>query len=159
MNLIQFEMYNKIQFNNELKGSKYFLEIEPETTLKFNRGRALEFSLRKANGYEELELENVPHTQAGDIKINDVEWNVKSYKCELKAQGQNLQEKINNYVQVDASQGLIYIVEINDKLIAIQMDWQEGKKFLETFGVVESSNNIRIRTCDKKIYQWALLNK
>jgi hypothetical protein len=159
MDLIKFNYYNKIQFNNDLKSCKYSLSLDDKTILKFNRGRALEFSLRKANGYKELELENVSHKVAGDININGKEYNIKSYKCELKADGQDKTEKIKNYIKEDASAGLIYIVEIEKQLIAIKMNWTEAEKFLQTFGVIESSNNLRIRTCDKKIYQWAMLQK
>jgi hypothetical protein len=159
MEFKKFEMYSKINFNGALKGCKYSLMLDDETTLKFNHGRALEFSLQKANGYKELKLENVNHRIAGDININGKEYNIKSYKCELKSEGKDKTEKIKNYIKEDASAGLIYIVEIEKQLVAIKMNWTEAEKFLQIFGVIESSNNLRVRTCDKKIYQWAMLQK
>lgn len=123
--------------------------------MKFTRGRALEFHLRSEYGYEVLELENVPHWEAGDININNKEYNVKSYKCELKAEGLTIQEKIENYIAKDASQGMIYIVEHNEKLVEIRMTWEEVKEFINNFGRLDRGA-IRVTTCDKKIYNWAI---
>jgi hypothetical protein len=159
MELKRFEMYSKINYNNSLKGCKYNLMVEDGTTLKFNRGRALEFSLQKAEEKTTLELENVNHKTAGDINIDGKEYNIKSQKCELVASGNSLVEKIENYIKEDASQGLIYIVEVNSKLIAIKMNWLEAKEFLIEFARVESTGKLRITTCDKKIYQWSMLHK
>ena len=91
----EFEKNEKIQFNKDEKFCKYSI-VENEKTMKFTRGRALEFHLRSEYGYEVLELENVPHWEAGDININNKEYNVKSYKCELKAEGLTIQEKITH---------------------------------------------------------------
>ena len=156
MNIKTFEIYSKIVFKPDEKLNKYFLETV-NGCLTFNAGRAKEFSLRKIYGYNDLELENVPHTQAGDININGEEWNVKSYKCELKAKGDDLNEKVENYVKDDASVGMIYIAEINNKYYEIRMRWEKAKEFIKTFGRVEGkSGNIRIAKSDRKIYEWAI---
>lgn len=150
----EFEKNEKIQFNKDEKFCKYSI-VENEKTMKFTRGRALEFHLRSEYGYEVLELENVPHWEAGDININNKEYNVKSYKCELKAEGLTIQEKIENYIAKDASQGMIYIVEHNEKLVEIRMTWEEVKEFINNFGRLDRGT-IRVTTCDKKIYNWAI---
>ena len=87
--------------------------------------------------------------------LNNKEYNVKSYKCELKAEGLTIQEKIENYIARDASQGMIYIVEHNEKLVEIRMTWEEVKEFINNFGRLDRGA-IRITTCDKKIYNWAI---
>ena len=150
----EFEKNEKIQFNKDEKFCKYSI-IENEKIIKFTRGRALEFHLRSEYGYETLELENIPHWEAGDININNTEYNVKSYKCELKAEGLTIQEKIENYIARDASQGMIYIVEHNEKLVEIRMTWEEVKDFINNFGRLDRGA-IRVTTCDKKIYNWAI---
>ena len=160
MELVKFRTYDKIQFDGSSKGTKYYIQLDDTTQLKFNRGRALEFSLQKFYNYDSVELENVSHKKAGDIRIAGQEWNIKSYKCELRADGNSLEEKIDNYIKEDASCGLIYIVEIDNELIAIKMLWQQAREFIRAFGAVESNGkSIRIRTCDKKVYQWALLHQ
>lgn len=160
MELQKIKMYDKIEFDATSKGTKYSMQLDDNTKIKFNRGRALEFSLQKFYNYDTIELENVSHKKAGDIEIAGKQWNIKSYKCELRADGNSLEEKIDKYIEEDASCGLIYIVEIDNELIAIKMLWQQAREFIRTFGAVETTGkSIRIRTCDKKIYQWALLHK
>lgn len=160
MELVKFNIYDKVQYDATSKGVKYSIQLDDTTQLKFNRGRALEFSLQKFYKYDSVELENISHKKAGDIEIAGQQWNIKSYKCELRADGNSLEEKIDKYIEEDASCGLIYIVEIDNELIAIKMLWQQAREFIRTFGAVETTGkSIRIRTCDKKVYQWALLHK
>lgn len=149
-----FKKNEKIEFNKEEKFCKYSIK-QNEAVMKFSRGRAMEFHLRTAYGYKTLELENIPHWIAGDIKIEDVDFNIKSRRCELKAEGLTIQEKIENYIASDASQGMIYIVEHNEEVIEIRMSWAEAREFINTFAKLDRGN-IRINTCDNKIYNWAI---
>ena len=141
-------------FEKDRKGCKYGV-IENDEIIYINAGRVKEYYIRTAYGYKELDLENIPHWVAGDIKINNKDFNIKSYKCELNAEGLTIQEKIENYIAKDASQGMIYIVEHNEEIIEIRMTWEEAKEFINNFGRLDRGA-IRITTCDNKIYNWAV---
>lgn len=141
-------------FDKARKGLKYGVQ-ENNEIIYINGGRVKEYYIRNSYGYTKLDLENVPHWIDGDIKINNIPYNIKSYKCELKAEGLTIEEKIENYIASDASQGMIYVVEHNEEIIEIRMNWEETKEFIKTFGRLDRGN-IRITTCDNKIYNWAV---
>lgn len=141
-------------FEKERKNCKYGV-IENDEVIYINGGRIKEYYIRVAYGYKKLDLENTPHWVSGDININNKEYNIKSYRCELKAEGLTIQEKIENYIASDASQGMIYIVEHNEEVIEIRMSWAEAREFINTFAKLDRGN-IRINTCDNKIYNWAI---
>ena len=118
--ITQIERNTKIQYNKELKLLKYFIE-EDNNIIRFNRGRFLEANARFThNGIINIDLENVSHKVAGDITINGIEYNIKSYKAELRAEGVTLEEKINNYIKEDASDGFLYIIEHNEKYYTVE---------------------------------------
>lgn len=160
MEIFKVTKNNLIQKNiNSQKNDnkQYFIELQG-LKLFFNGGRAREFHLKSMLG-ESLELENIPHTQAGDVVINGKQYNVKSRHCTIKVltiKTRNVKRYIDNYIKEDASQGLIYIIEINDELLAIKMNWREGKKFLKKFAYYSKSDNkYTIHSEDTTIYKWA----
>lgn len=150
----EFEKCEKIQFNKDEKFCKYSM-IKKNKVVKFSRGRALELYLRNSYGYAELELDNIPHWEAGDININNIEYNIKSKNCELNAEGITIQEKIENYIAQDASEGLIYLIEHKEKFLEIRMTWEEAREFIATFGKLDRGA-IRIKNGDRTIYNWAI---
>lgn len=142
-----------VVFDKERKNCKYGV-IENNEIIYINGGRVKEYYIRSAYGYKKLDLENIPHWVAGDIKINNIQYNIKSYKCELKAEGLTIAEKIENYIASDASDGMIYVIEHNEEIVEIRMSWKEVREFMQEFARLDRGN-IRITTCDNKIYNWA----
>ena len=145
---------NKIEFNADLRINKYYIK-EDKKIVTFNRGRMLEYNIRyNYTKVENIDLENISHKVAGDINIDGLEYNIKSYKCELKSEGITLEQRIDNYIASDASNGLIYVVEHNADIFEIRMSWAEAREFLLQYGRIDR-NAIRLTTCDRKIYEWA----
>ena len=160
MEMFKITRNNQIQRNEESKGNdnkQYFLQAQG-LKIFFNGGRAKEFHL-KAMLQQELTLENTPHTQAGDVIINGEHYNVKSRHCTIKVltvKTRSQARYIDNYIKEDASKGLVYIVEINNDLIAIKMNWREGKKFLKKFAYYsKTENKYTVHSEDTTVYKWA----
>ena len=151
----KLKKFDLIKVDSMRKCAKYYLEIGENKKLVFNNGRRLEFTLQNNYGYKSFELENIPHTKDGDIKINSIPYNVKSYKCQLIAKGTTKEEIIDNYIKEDASKGLIYITEIKDEITEIRMDWKEAKEFLQEFTTLENGK-LRIYKSDRKVYDWTM---
>lgn len=162
MEMFTITRCKRIEKNTESKGNdnkQYFINLGKELgKMYFNGGRAKEFHL-KAMLEQELTLENTPHTQAGDVIINNEHYNVKSRHCTIKVltvRTRSQARYIDNYIKEDASNGLIYIIEINNELLAIKMNWREGKKFLKKFAYYsKGENKFTIHSEDVTIYKWA----
>ncbi len=162
MEMFTITRCKRIEKNTESRGNdnkQYFIDLGKELgKMCFNGGRAKEFHL-KAMLHQELTLENTPHTQAGDVVINGEHYNVKSRHCTIKVltvKTRSQARYIDNYIKEDASKGLIYIVEINNQLIAIKMNWREGKKFLKKFAYYsKTENKYTVHSEDTTIYKWA----
>lgn len=153
MEMRKIKKVENVIFDKERKNCKYGI-IENNEVIYVNGGRVKEYYIRSAYGYTKLDLENVPHWVAGDIDIDGIPFNVKSYKAELKADGITIEEKIENYIAADASNGMIYVIEHNEEIIEIRMNWDEVREFMKNFAKLDRGN-IRITTCDNKIYNWA----
>ena len=154
MQVIKIKKNTKIHFDNDLKINKYFIK-QNKQVITFNRGRMLEYNIRyNYTGAKKIDLENISHKIAGDININGLEYNIKSYKCELKSEGVTLEQRVDSYIASDASNGLIYVIEHNADIFEIRMNWEEAREFLLQYGKIDR-NAIRLTTCDRKIYEWA----
>lgn len=156
-----FTLYNiqviKITCKNNTTQKRYIYK-NITTTL----GRIKEDIVRTYYNISSDLKENISHTIQGDLTINGIEYNVKSINFECKSQGDNLEDMINYYISIDASEYLLYIALVDNKLYLIQFNWIIAKQFLLKFGRKEK-NKIRVKdnknhTKDKKILEWILAN-
>lgn len=135
---------------------KYEIYNNIEKIANTNRGRTLE-ALRR----NEVDFENISHTISGDIEVNGMQWNIKSFKsgmvisANLKNIG--IEQGIKQYIASDASVGLMYLVEVNNKMYEIKMAWSKAIEFVKTFGKIDRTE-IRFTTCDRKVLEWAMAN-
>ena len=138
------------------------LTINPITKKIINRGYKCELAYKAdQEGYVNYALDNKINTEYGDFRKNNLIYQVKSNKCELKlAKRLNIiantfEDILANYVKFEKANRYVYIIRYNNEMYAITMNTNEFKSFVEKFGrYSKHSNSIRIHRADSTIWKW-----
>ena len=137
------------------------LTINPITKKIINRGYRCELAYKAdQEGYVNYALDNKINTEYGDFRKNNLIYQIKSNKCELKlAKRLNIiantfEDILINYIKFEKANRYVYIIEHEDNLYAITMNEIEFMDFVYKFGTYShSGNSIRIYKSDSLIWR------
>lgn len=151
LNSIDLKQYNIKSFKTNYNQINYIYNNK-----RYNFGRIKEDIIRINYNNESNMKENTSHKIGEDAIINRKKVNIKAINCEMKSNGNTLEEMIDNYIEIDYCKYLLFALEIDNILIPIIMKWSFAKTFILKFGNKEH-DKIRIKDNKNKTRQQIML--